>query len=93
MYDKHTNFLNLVANYAKENPDVAAYVSDAVAYGLQAKLQESCERAADMEVALAVMVAKRYKGRESLVLNKLEKWNGKSSLNWDDTIEMLKEIS
>lgn len=92
MNSKHTNFLNQVANYVKENPDVAAYVSDAVAQGLQEKLKESNERAADMEVALSVMVAKRYKDRESLVLNKLEKWNGRSALRWDSVIEMLKEI-
>lgn len=82
-------FLALVRDYIKSDPEAAAYVSDHVAHGLNASRQEAMERAADMEVALSVMIAQRYKGRETLVLQKLRKWNGKSALRWDDTINDL----
>ena len=82
-------FLALVREYIKSDPEAAAYVSDHVARGLNASRVDALERAADMEIALVVMLAKRYKGREELVLSKLRKWNGKSSVNWDSTIEQL----
>jgi hypothetical protein len=82
-------FLAMVEGYIKIDPEAAAYVSDYVAHGLNASRKEALERAADMEVALSVMIAQRYKGREALVLDKLRKWNGKSSLRWDDTINAI----
>lgn len=88
----HENFLCEVENYVKNHPEVSAYVSDAVARGVACRLKEVSERAADMEVALAVMVAKRYNKREVLVLDKLKKWKDKSSLRWDDTISMLEGV-
>lgn len=85
-------FLELVQVYIKSDPEAAAYISDQVAAGLAASRKEALERAADMEVALSVMIAHRYKGRESLVLQKLQKWKDKSALNWDGTIEDLEVI-
>jgi hypothetical protein len=82
-------FLAMVESYIKSDPEAAAYVSDYVAHGLNASRKEALERAADMEVALSVMIAKRFKGRETLVLDKLRKWNGKSALRWDETIDDL----
>ena len=82
-------FLAMVESYIKSDPEAAAYVPDSVAHGLNASRKEAMERAADMEVALSVMIAQRYKGRETLVLEKLRKWNGKSALRWDDTINDL----
>lgn len=82
-------FLSMVRDYIKSDPEAAAYVADHVAHGLNASRKEALERAADMEVALSVMIAQRYKGRETLVLEKLRKWNGKSALRWDDTINEL----
>jgi len=84
-------FLQFVEQYIQKDPEAAAFVSDRVAHGISSSRLEALERAADMEVALAVSIAKRYKGREELVLSKLKKWNGKSALRWDDTIEMLEE--
>lgn len=82
-------FLTMVEGYIKSDPEAAAYVSDYVARGLNASRKEAMERAADMEVALSVMIAQRYKGRETLVLDKLRKWNGRSALRWDDVINDL----
>lgn len=76
-------FLEGVRRYIERDPDAAAYVADFVQAGLRAKLNEAYERAADMEVALAVLATKRYKGADALVLSKLEKWEGKTALSWD----------
>ena len=86
-------FLLFVQTYIKGDPEAAAYIPDAVAAGLNESRKQALERAADMEVALSVMIATRYKGREELVLSKLRKWHGKSSLRWDDTIAMLEAKS
>lgn len=82
-------FFAMVESFIKSDPEAAAYVSDYVAQGLNASRKDALERAADMEVALSVMIAQRYKGREALVLEKLRKWNGKSALRWDDVISTL----
>ena len=60
----HANFLHSVERYVSTNPEVAAYVSDFVARGLDAARKEAMYRAADMETALSVAIAKRYNGRE-----------------------------
>ena len=82
-------FLELIKEYIKQDPEVSAYISDHIAQALRESRKEVMARAADMEVALAVMVASRYKGKEELVLDKLRKWNGKSALRWDDVIKRL----
>lgn len=89
MYVDHTTFLLQVQNYVEKHPEVGAYISDFVARGIEASRNEALQRAADMEVALTVAIAKRWPGRETLILSKIKKWNGKSSVPWDDTISML----
>ena len=89
--NSHYNFLAHVEQYVKDNPEVAAYIGEYVANGIRKSRAEALERAADMEVALSVAIAKRYNGRDTLILNKLEKWKDRSALKWDETIEMLKE--
>lgn len=82
-------FLRQVREYVYNNPHVAAFVSDHVSQGLKAALQDSNERAADMEVAVAVLLAKRMKGKDGIVLEKLSRWNGRSALRWDSAIREL----
>jgi Arc/MetJ-type ribon-helix-helix transcriptional regulator len=76
-------FLATVRAYIETDPEAAAYVSDYVQAGLSAALSQANERAADMEVALSVLAAKRYKGADEIVKGKLRKWHGKTSLKWD----------
>ena len=87
--NEHHAFLNHVRNYISQHPEAGAYVSDFVAQGLRAARAEALERAADMEVALNVAIAARYKQREELILAKLKKWQGRTALRWDDTVAML----
>ena len=89
---QRNEFLEIVRNYIGKDPEAAAYVSDSVAAGLNASRKQVLERAADMEVALSVMIAQRYKGREALVLSTLRKWNGHSALRWDDVIAQLEAL-
>ncbi len=76
-------FLDYVRRYIEQDPEAAAYVADSVHVGLKKALNKAYERAADMEVALSVLAAKRYKGADALVKQKLEKWKGNTALRWD----------
>jgi hypothetical protein len=87
---QHQNFLNSITDYVTKYPEVAAFVSEHAAAGINASRKRALERAADMEVALCVAIARRYGGRDALIVSKLEKWKDASSIAWEDTIEMLK---
>lgn len=76
-------FLDGVRQYIQTDPEAAAHVSDFVQAGLRSALREANERAADMEVALSALAAKRFKGADALVRDKLGKWEGKTALRWD----------
>lgn len=89
---RHDQFLRSVELYVQSNPEVAAHVSDYVSRGLNTALAQTRERAADMEVALCVAIAKRWPKRESMILSKLKKWEGKTSLNWDGMIESFEDV-
>lgn len=87
----HDQFLDAVTAYVCRHPEVSAYVTDAVAAGLKTALESTRQRAADMEVALAMPMAKRgKKNADKVILAKLSHWEGKTSLQWDETIKMLK---
>ena len=88
---KHMAFMQQVQAYVEKYPEVGAYVSDFVARGIESSRIDVLHRAADMEVALSVAIAKRWPGREELILSKLKKWNGRSAVPWDDTIAMLEK--
>ena len=57
-------------------------VVQAASAGVSEAMREALQRAADMEIALAVAMAKRYKGADALIHDKLKKWEGKTALNW-----------
>lgn len=89
----HSQFLYGVQQYVEKNPEVAAYISDFVAKGVTSALNQTRERAADMEIALSVAIAKRWPKRDSLILSKLKKWDGKSCIPWTSTIAALEAES
>ena len=82
----HTPFLYHIASYVEKYPEIAAKISDYVRAGIERALAESCERAADMEVALRLQVLGPRKGvpLKPDVLAKLRKWKGKTALNWEE---------
>lgn len=84
MSDDLAQFLSLVAQFCKRNPEAAPHVASAAQHGVEAALQESLERAADMEVALvAALSPKMKKDSSQLIRDKLEKWKGRTSIRWD----------
>lgn len=85
----HAGFLHGVSQYVEQHPSVAAYVSDAVSSGLAAAQATALERAADMEVALALSLGRNSVESRRVILNKLEKWKGRSSIPWDSAIQKL----
>lgn len=80
-YERAT-FLNSVRQYVERDPEAAAYLSDYAQAGIRDALAKSNERAADMEVAVSVLAAKRYKNADAVLMDKLNKWEGKTALNW-----------
>lgn len=82
-------FFEMVRNYIATDPEAAAHMIPFVAEGIEQSRKEALHRAADMECALSVSLAPRYPNKLDFILSKLEKWNGKSALRWDDTIATL----
>lgn len=72
-----------------DDPSIVGDIANIMTVALQDYARMQSERAGDMEVALSVAIASRFKNRESLILSKLQKWNGKAALRWDDVIQML----
>ena len=82
---KHTPFYASIEAYIRENPEAAAHVADFVQAGLTQALDEARSRAADMEVALAVSLPRRKP--PPVAIQKLRKWQGKTSLDWGWLLE------
>lgn len=83
--DADAAFLSAIVAYVNEHPSVAPYVVEAARKGIERALNETLERAVDMEVALAMQLGK---GKlNDLSRAKLEKWRGKSSLEWKWALE------
>ena len=79
---ERSRFLQAVAEYVATDPESAPLVAQAASAGVSEALREALQHAADMETALAVAMAKRHKGADALIHDKLKKWEGKTALNW-----------
>ena len=75
-------FLTLVRTYIESDPEAAPHVANHVQAGLSAVLAETRQRAADMESALALTLARRGPVGPS-TRQYLERWKGKTTLRWD----------
>ena len=75
-----------------QNPEMMRRIIDVAINGLQDNSRQSNQRAADMEVVASMAMNTRlFKGNEKFLVEKLEHWQGKTSLRWDDQIAKLKE--
>lgn len=91
MTEDDLNFLQDVALRSKDRAMMQAIVMSAIG-GLDRNAREANERAADMEaVACVAMNSKLSKSNKKFLLEKLERWRGKTSLRWDDQIAKLRE--
>ncbi len=83
MIAKRKEFLQFIQNYITSDPEAAAYVAEYVQIGLRTALEQSNQRAADMETVIVALAAKRFEGADALVRERLVRWKGKTALDWD----------
>jgi len=88
MTESQYRFLENIKSYVKNDPEIVPYITDFVAKGLKEALDEVNQRAADMEIVASIMMyKKKWKGQDELVMDKINKWKSKASLNWDGLIK------
>lgn len=84
-------FLSEVADRSKDPNMMRSIINSAIG-GCEHNARKANERAADMEVVAAMALnARVFKSNDNFLAQKLEKWQGKTSLRWDDQINKLKE--
>jgi hypothetical protein len=92
MNNNHSVFYSYVESYVSQNPECAANIATFVQRGISSALMNSQQRAADFECTTLMLLRKRFgKGEHDYVLDKIKKWNGKSSLQWDDQIKQMED--
>lgn len=85
-------FLREVSAFASKYPAVAPRIVDAASLGVAKALEEAYERAADMESACVALSVKRNSDwARDLLRQKIEKWKGKTSINWDWFLKEVKK--
>ena len=91
MSDADLKFIISVKDYAKKNPHMIAALIQVIQDGITEAFTEASERAADMETTAAMALNTRlFKGNETFIADKLEKWKGKTALRWDDQLTALR---
>lgn len=88
---EHEQFLHEVADYVRKNPEIAARTVEATQRGINQALEETRQRAVDMETALACAMNARLKNWKYLVVNILGKWRHKTALSWEHDIKQLEK--
>ena len=85
-------FLTEVARRSQD-PDMMRSIINSAIGGLLHDARKAHERAADMEVVAAIALNTRvFKSNQNFLAQKLEQWEGKTSLRWDDQINKLKDV-
>lgn len=75
-----------------QDPDAMRQIIHVAIKGLEDSANILQQKAADMEVVAAMALNGRvFKGNQDFLAQKLEKWEGQTSLRWDDQIKKLKE--
>lgn len=93
MTPEEIEFLREVASRSQDPTMMRSIINSALG-GLEHNARKANERAADMEVVAAMSLnARVFKGQQTFLAEKLEKWNGQTSLRWDDQIAKLKETT
>ena len=90
MTESEIEFLGEVARRSQDPAMMRSIIHSAIG-GVEHNARQAQERAADMEVVAAMALnARVFKTQHTFLVQKLEKWAGKTSLRWDDHIKMLK---
>lgn len=86
-------FLREVAQRSQDPAMMRSIINSAIG-GLEQNSRKAHERATDMEVVASMAMNTRlFKGNEKFLAEKLERWDGQTSLRWDDQIKALREKS
>ena len=90
MNTKEFDFLYQIAQESKD-PAMALKILQAVVSGIVVEAEQSRAHAVDMEVvANMAMNTRLFKGNESFIADKLDKWKHRSAVKWDDHIKKLR---
>ena len=91
MNEKQVEILNQVAQHSKD-PEMLLKILQAIVHGITTEAQESRKHAIDMEVIASMAVnTKLFRGNESFIADKIEKWKHRNGLRWDDQIKELRK--
>ena len=99
-YEEKLRFLAMVTNAVEKEPNLFSEIINACQYGINKKIALANERAGDFEtvaVAFNVMATEKRQTKESrdwiaeIIRTRFEKWEGKTSMNWDAVNKALKE--
>jgi len=84
-------FLSEVAHRSKDPVMMQSIILSAIG-GVKRRAEEVREHAVDMEtVASMALNTRLFKGNETFIADKLEKWKHMNSNRWDDHIKKLRE--
>lgn len=90
--DEDLKFIVAVKEYAKKKPHMVSALVEVIQDGINEAFKEATERAADMEATAAMALnARLFKGNETFIADKLEKWKGKTALRWDNQLIALRK--
>lgn len=93
MNEAEEKFLREVRHRAHD-PVMMRRIIETAIVGCEDYAFEVHQRSADMEVVAAMALNGRvFKDNKNFLAQKLKKWQGKTSLRWDDQIEKLEEKS
>ena len=74
------------------DPEMMNKIINVAIRGLEDKMYQTRNHAADMEVVASMAMNTRlFKGNEKFLADKLESWKSFNSLRWDDQITKLRE--
>ena len=86
-------FMQSIREYPAKYPGDVPNIVNAAHQGVQDRLKETTERAANMEAALALSLSHRLKTHSGFIASILSIWNGRSAVLWDDTISALANLA
>jgi phage shock protein A len=91
MDDSDIKFIMALKVYVQQKPHMVSALVEVIQDGITSAFKEASERAADMETTAAMALnARLFKGNETFIADKLEKWKGKTALRWDDQLAALR---
>lgn len=93
MNDKRDEFLAWTEAYLISDPEAIPMLFKVAQNALRISLDNALEISSNMECILLATIAKKYPKIDAaeLIIDKLKKIQGKSSIKWDSIIKQLEE--